>query len=141
MKLKYCVYTYKLFRNIIENIYEEENKIISNGLVAQFHAPQTDLMKQETIKELSKQNFKIKVVFTTSALSVGVHMSHITRIIHIAPPAPLEEYVQEIGRAGRFGLQPYACLYYCNLDISDHRSKKSYVTKPMVEYCRSNTFL
>ena len=55
MKLKYCAYAYKLFKNIIENIYEGENKTISNSLVAQFHASQTESMKQE-IKELSKQN-------------------------------------------------------------------------------------
>ena len=47
MKLKYCADAYKLFENIIENIYEGENKTISNSLVAQFHASQTDSMKQE----------------------------------------------------------------------------------------------
>ena len=78
-------------------------------------------MKQEIIKELSKQNSKIRVVFATSALSMGVNMPHITRIIHIALPASFEEYVQEVGRAGRSGLQSYAYLYYCNSDISDHR--------------------
>ena len=98
-------------------------------------------MKQEVIKELSKQNSKIRVVFATSALSMGVNMPHITRIIHIAPPASLEEYVQEVGRAGRSGLQSCAYLYYCNSDISDHRSKKGYITKPMIEYCRSNACL
>ena len=101
MKLKYCAYAYKSFKNIIENIYEGENKTILNSLVAQFHASQTDLMKQEIIKELSKQTSKIRIVFATSALSMGVNMPHITRIIHIAPPASLEEYVQEVGRAGR----------------------------------------
>ena len=114
MKLKYCAYTYKLFKNIVGNVYEEENKTVSNSLVPQFHASQTDSMKQKIIKELSKQNSKIRVVFATSALSVGVHMPHITRIIHISPPASLEEYVQEVGRAGRFGLQSYAYLNYCN---------------------------
>ena len=141
MKLKYCAYTFKFFKNITENIYEGENKTISNSLVAQFHTSQTDLMKQEIIKELLKQNSKIRVVFPTSALSMGVYMPYITRIIHIAPPASREEYVQEVGRAGRSGLQAYAYLYYCNSDISDHRSKKGYITKPMIEYCKSNACL
>ena len=34
-------------------------------------------MKQKIIKELKKQNSKIRVVFPTSALSTAVHMSHI----------------------------------------------------------------
>ena len=50
MKLKYCAYACKLFKNIIENIYEGGNKTISNSLVAQFHACQSDSMKQEIIK-------------------------------------------------------------------------------------------
>ena len=50
MKLKYCAYAYKLFRNIIENIYVGKNKAIENSLVAQFHASRTDSMKQEMIK-------------------------------------------------------------------------------------------
>ena len=80
-------------------------------------------------------------MFATSALSMRVHMPHITRIMHNAPPASLEEYVQEGGRAGRSGLQSYAYLYYCNSDISDHRSKMGYITTPVIEYCRSNTCL
>ena len=36
MKLKYCAYAYKLFKNIIEN--------------NMFHASQTDSMKQEIMK-------------------------------------------------------------------------------------------
>ena len=43
-------------------------------------------------------------------VSMGVHMPHITRIVHIAPPASFEEYVQKVGRAGRSGLQSYAYL-------------------------------
>ena len=69
-------------------------------------------MKQEIIKELLKQNSKIRVVFATSTLSMGVHMPYITRIIHISPPASLEEYVQEVGKAWRSGLQSYA---YCTI--------------------------
>ena len=71
-------------------------------------------------------------------VSMGVHMPHITRIVHIAPPASFEEYVQEAGTAGRSGLQSYAYLDYCNTDISDNISKKGYITKPMIEYCRSS---
>ena len=80
-------------------------------------------------------------MFATSALSMGVHTPHITRIIHISPPASVEECVHKVGRAGRSGLQSYAYLYYCNSDISYHRSKKGCITKPMIEYYRSNACL
>ena len=103
IKLKYCAHAYKLFKSIIEDIYEGETKTISNSLAAQFHASQTDSMKQEIIKELSQQNSKIRVVFPTSALSTEVNMPHITTVIHIAPPASPEEYVQEVVELGDLG--------------------------------------
>ena len=55
-KLKYCAYAYKLSNNIVEKFYEEENRAIINSLVVQFHASQTYSVKQEIIKELSKEN-------------------------------------------------------------------------------------
>ena len=143
LKLRYCAYAYTLFTRIIGSIYEHENQSVKNCLIAQFHASQTDLMKNEIISELSKQESNIRVVFCTSALSMGINMPFITitRIIHISPPSSLEEYVQEIGRAGRSGLQSFAYLYYCNSDISDHMIKKGYITSAMVEYCKNNRCL
>lgn len=137
LKLEYCAYAYALFSRIINNIYEGEDKVVSNCLIAQFHASQTDLMKNEILKELLKEDSNIRVVFSTSALSMGVNMPFVTRIVHISPPSSLEEYVQEIGRAGRSGLQSYAYLYFCNSDISQHRITKGYVSEAMAEYCRN----
>ena len=94
-------------------------------------------MKREIIKELAKENSNLRVVFATSALSMGINMPFITRVIHISPPSSLEEYVQEIGRAGRSGLQSYAYLYYCNSDISEYNIKQGYITKSMVAYCQT----
>ena len=61
--------------------------------------------------------------------------------MHIGPPSSLEECVQEVGKAGRSGMQSYAYLFYYKPDISDHRSKRGYITKPSIEYWRSNTCL
>ena len=141
LKLQYCAYAYTLFTRVIGNIYEHEKETVKNCLIAQFHASQTDLMKNEIISELSKQDSNIRVVFCTSALSMGINMPFITRIIHISPPSSLEEYVQEIGRAGRSGLQSFAYLYYCNSDISDHKVNKGYITPSMVQYCKSDCCL
>lgn len=124
-KLKYCVYGYKLFNNIVEKFYEEENRAIINSLVVQFHASQTYSVKQEIIKELSKQSPKTRVEFAFSGLSMGVHMSHVTKIIHVLLPASLEEYIQKDGRTKRSGMESYAYLCWCNSDISDFLSKRA----------------
>ena len=56
----------------------------------------------------------MRVIFATTALGMGVDAPNIENIIHITPPANLESYVQEIGRAGRSGNQSYAMIYYNN---------------------------
>ena len=58
-------------------------------------------MKEEIIKEIKKPDSAIQVIFATSALGMGVDISHVVTIIHISPPDSLEAYYQEIGRAGK----------------------------------------
>ena len=68
------------------------------------------------------------------ALGMGVDAPYVTRIIHITPPATVECYVQEIGRAGRTGLLSRAILYYNNSDIANN---KKHVQDEMKTYCQS----
>jgi ATP-dependent DNA helicase RecQ len=54
----------------------------------------------------------LNVVIATSAFGMGVDIQNIRHIVHLGPPLNLTEYVQQIGRAGRDGLQAYAHLLY-----------------------------
>lgn len=141
LKLQYCGHAYKLFQNIIKNIYLDNDKGVSSCLIAQFHAPQTNPMKKEIINELMKLNSNIRVIFASPALGMGVNMPYVTQIIHISPPSSLEEYTQAIGRAGRTGLQSTAILYFCNSDISQLKVEQKLATKEMVEYCKTKECL
>ena len=117
LKLKYCGYAYSLFERILQSEQYIGESIPSNRLFAQFHSPQTASMKEEIIREIKNSDSNIRVIFATSALGMGVDASHIVNIIHISPPASLEAYFQEIGRAGRRNLAATATLYYNNEDI------------------------
>ena len=101
LKLKYCGYGYGLFERVLEDKqYVGETTEPNARLFAQFPASQTRRMKKDIISEIKKENSRVRVIFATSALGMGVDAPHVVEIIHITPPS-FEAYMQEIGRAGR----------------------------------------
>ena len=103
LPLRWCGYAFKLFEQILqEKSYLPENTIDPrHRIFAQFHAAQTEIMKQEILDELTSAESIIRVVFATVALGLGVNIPNVKQIIHIGPPRTLESYYQEIGRACR----------------------------------------
>ena len=86
-------------------------------LFAQYHAPQTTAMKDQVLKELSSSTSKVRVVFATVAMGIGVDILSIRHVIHVGLPRTIREYFQETGRAGRDGQVSTAVLYYKSRDI------------------------
>lgn len=123
LKLKYCGYVYSLFEWILQDKqFVGDTKDPAARLFAQFHAPQTKRMKKSLIAEVKKENSRVRVLFASSALGMGVDVPHVEHVVHITPPSNIESYVQETGRAGRTGIPSKATLYYNNFDIGKSRS-------------------
>ncbi len=69
----------------------------SNFIAKPFHAQIMD--KQQVIADFKAGN--LDVVVATNAFGMGIDRERIHTVIHVAPPATPEAYVQEIGRLAR----------------------------------------
>ncbi len=85
--------------------------LAAGGLNARpYHAGLPDEVRAET-QELFLQSDD-EVVVATIAFGMGIDKPNIRSVIHLDPPKSLENYAQEIGRAGRDGGQAQCLLLY-----------------------------
>lgn len=76
---------------------------------AAFHAG----MKVEEKKQVQDDFManRVRVVVATIAFGMGIDKPDIRNVIHFDLPSTIEEYSQQVGRAGRDG-KPSSCMYY-----------------------------
>ena len=75
LPLKWCGFAFKYLDKHLgkEQYYPTDAESIpKNRLFAQFHSPQTNAMKNQILTELSASQSKLRVVFATVALGMGV---------------------------------------------------------------------
>ena len=92
-----------------------------NRLFVQFHAPQRKAMKDQILTELASPISKVRVIFATVTMGMGVNISEIRHVIHVGPAWSIHEYFQETGRAGQDGKPATATLHYNNVDIAKNK--------------------
>ena len=89
MPLRWCGFAYKYFeRQLGEEQYfpSDADAKPENRLFAQCHAPQTTAMKQQILKELSSSASKVRLIFATVAMGMGVDIKAIRQVIHVGNP-------------------------------------------------------
>jgi len=79
--------------------------------------------EDRSLTEADFRNGEIVVIFATKAFGMGVDIPNIHFVFHQRPPSNLENYLQEIGRAGRdatsrqeAGIEKVRCVLFYNAD-------------------------
>jgi ATP-dependent DNA helicase RecQ len=64
---------------------------------------------------------RLSVVVATNAFGMGIDRPDIRAVVHVQPPASIEAYYQEVGRAGRDGAAAFGLLLCSGADIALRR--------------------
>lgn len=81
-------------------------------LIGMYHAKTLLHHKERVAESLFDTCGTCRVVFASTALGMGVNLHDIRQVIHYGPPRQIEDFVQEIGRAGRDGNPAKSILIY-----------------------------
>lgn len=109
---------YTLSRKSTESI---ASFLQNKGIKAKpYHAGLSNDTKNSTYAQFIGD--EIDVVVATIAFGMGIDKSNIRFVVHLSLPKTVENYYQEIGRAGRDGLESQTLLLYAASDIVQQKS-------------------
>ena len=114
--------------------------------VLNYHAGLPDDVRGEHLQLFIED--KVKIIVATVAFGMGIDKPNVRFVINFDLPKSIEEYYQEIGRAGRDGQQAWALLLYTYADVHKIRyfftdmadpTKAEMKLKSMVNFASGNT--
>ena len=89
----------------------------AGSTVGCYHASMSDYERNKTHVDFLTGS--VKVVVATIAFGMGIDKPDIRTVIHAGAPQTMEAYLQQIGRAGRDGLESDCLILFSNADFSN----------------------
>ena len=77
------------------------SKELSTQAIGYFHAGMDGVDREETYNRFKDDNDPLYILCATKAFGMGMDIPNIHYIVHLMPPSVMEDYLQEVGRAGR----------------------------------------
>lgn len=110
-------------------------KVSKNRLFDMFHACTPSSVKDVILKSLSEPNGKLRVVFATVALGMGIDLKDVNTVIHYGAPHSIDDFFQESGRGGRNGNTARSIVYWSPVDCP-HRKELTSIHDRKVDAMR-----
>ncbi len=136
-QLKHTLQTYGnhegktiLYVTSVKQGHELQETMKKLGYRIPFYCSRLDAAEKNQIQARfsgARVNDPIDTVIATSAFGMGIDVSNVRLVIHWNMPANIEDYYQQIGRAGRDGGLSHAVLLYANGDegLPQYMNRKS----------------
>jgi len=121
----YCP-TQSMVTEVSEFLQRQFNNLSSAIQVQSYHGGQS--IHHRSDAHINFLTGKTHVIVATLAFGMGIDKTDIRRIIHYGPPKTVEEYYQQIGRAGRDG-RDAQCIMYCDANDFDGYKTDFYLGK------------
>lgn len=77
------------------------DKTVASESVGYFHAGMDGDDREDSYKRFKDENDPLYILCATKAFGMGMDIPNIHYVVHLMPPRVMEDYLQEVGRAGR----------------------------------------
>lgn len=108
-----------------------------------FHSKTTECIKEKIRNDMKDEKGVIRILICTNAAGMGVNFSGVYNVVHFGPPREIDTYVQQMGRAGRDGVQSQDIIIYkpAHLKTLDEDIKKLVTTDQCRRAMLTNSYM